>query len=119
MYRRDGTAVGTPVNVMVDGDRAFFRTYAQTWKYRRLQHRVEADLAPSTWRGCPTGPSVHASARILEGTEAERAGRLIDRKDPLFQWLLVRLLHKVLGYRTVHTELTPAASEAPGAVAGS
>lgn len=26
-YRRDGTPVGTPVHIAVDGDRAFFRTW--------------------------------------------------------------------------------------------
>jgi hypothetical protein len=26
-YKRDGTAVGTPVSIAFDGDRAFFRSY--------------------------------------------------------------------------------------------
>jgi uncharacterized protein len=36
-YKRDGTAVATPVSVAVAGDRAFFRTYDQAGKARRLR----------------------------------------------------------------------------------
>jgi len=31
-YKRDGTAVGTPVSIAFDGDRAFFRSYDKAWK---------------------------------------------------------------------------------------
>jgi hypothetical protein len=32
-YRRDGTPVGTAVNVAVAGEKAYFRTYEETWKW--------------------------------------------------------------------------------------
>ncbi len=31
-YKRDGTAVATPVSVAFDGERAFFRSYDKAWK---------------------------------------------------------------------------------------
>ena len=31
-YKRDGTAVGTPVSIAFDGDRAFFRSYDKAWR---------------------------------------------------------------------------------------
>jgi PPOX class probable F420-dependent enzyme len=35
---------GTPVSIAFDGDRAFFRSYDEAWKTRRLRHdpRVQA-----------------------------------------------------------------------------
>ena len=106
-YKRDGTPVTTPVNIVVDGTRAFFRTYDKAWKSRRLRNDPRVQIAPSTWRGRQTGPPLHARARLLDGAEAERAGRLIDRKHPVFQRVLVRLGHRIQRYRTLHYELTP------------
>jgi PPOX class probable F420-dependent enzyme len=106
-YKRDGTPVTKPVNIVVDGDRAFFRTYDKAWKHKRLRHDPRVEIAPATRRGRPTGPAIRARARLLEGAESERAGRLIDRKHPVFQRLFVRLGHRIRGYRTLHFEVTP------------
>ena len=107
-YKRDGSPVGTPVNIAVDGDRAYFRTYEETWKFKRLTHNPEVEVAPSTIRGEPTGPAMHAHARLLTGSEDERAGSLIDAKHRLFQGLFVRFVHRIAGYHTRHFELTTA-----------
>lgn len=66
-YRRDGTPVGTPVNIAVEGDRAFVRTWATAWKVKRIRNNSEVEVARSTLRGKPTGPAVRAHARILDG----------------------------------------------------
>jgi PPOX class probable F420-dependent enzyme len=106
-YKRDGTPVTTPVNIVVDGTRAFFRTYDKAWKAKRLRNDPRVEVAPSTWRGHATGPAMRARARLLEGAEAERAGRLIDRKHPVFQRVFVRFGHRLQRYSTLHFELTP------------
>ena len=106
-YRRDGTPVGTPVNLAVDGDRAFFRTYASAGKTKRLRHQPEVEIAPSTARGKPTGPAIRARVRMLDGEAAAHARRAIERKHPILQHLLVPLAHRVQRYTTVHYELTP------------
>jgi hypothetical protein len=36
-YKRDGSGVGTPVNLAVEGEHAFFRTYDRSWKAKRLR----------------------------------------------------------------------------------
>src|SRR6266436_2837101 len=54
-YKRDGTPVPTPVSIAFDGDRAFFRSYDQAWKTRRLRHNANVEIAPATLRGKPTG----------------------------------------------------------------
>src|SRR5947209_20497682 len=73
-YRRDGTPVRTPVNIAVDsgGDRAFIRTYDKSWKFKRIRNNPDVEIAPSTFRGQPTGPAIRARARILSGSEWEQ-----------------------------------------------
>lgn len=55
-YKRDGTGVGTPMNIAVDGDHAYFRTYGDAWKTKRMRNFPEVEICPSTWRGGPPGP---------------------------------------------------------------
>ena len=45
IYRRNGTPVGTPVNIAVDGDRAFVRTWDTTWKLKRIRNNPEVEVA--------------------------------------------------------------------------
>ena len=109
-YRRDGTAVGTPLSVAVEGDHAFIRSYEAAWKTKRIRNRPEVELAPATMRGKPRGPAIRARARRLEGAEARHAGHLLARKHPLLHGVVVPLAHR-LGRskfgRTVHFELVP------------
>ncbi len=106
-YRRDGTPVGTPVNIAVEGDRAFVRTWDTAWKVKRIRNNSEVEVAPSTLRGKPTGPAVRAHARILDGDESAYAGRAIARKHRILHGLLVPLVHRLRRNNTVHIELKP------------
>jgi PPOX class probable F420-dependent enzyme len=106
-YKRDGTPIGTPVNIAVDGDRAFVRTFDTAWKLKRIRNNPEVEVAPSTWRGKPTGPAIRARARVLEGEEAAYAGRLLGRKHRILHGFLVLLIHRLRGNETMHIELTP------------
>ena len=106
-YKRDGTPIGTPVNIAVDGNRAFVRTFDTAWKLKRIHNNPEVEIAPSTWRGRPTGPAIRARARLLEGEESAYAGRLLVRKHPILHRILVPLVHRLRGYETVHIELRP------------
>jgi uncharacterized protein len=106
-YKRDGTPVGTPVNIAVDRDRAFVRTFDTAWKLKRIRNNPVVEVAPSTWRGAPTGPAIRAYARVLEGEESAYAGRLLASKHPILHGFLVRLIHRLRGNKTMHIELTP------------
>lgn len=106
-YRRNGAAVGTPVNIAVDGSRAFFRTWDTTWKLKRIRNNPEVEVAPSTIGGKPTGPSIRARARVLSGNEAAYAARAIARKHPILHGFAVPLLHRLRRNKTMHVELTP------------
>jgi PPOX class probable F420-dependent enzyme len=110
-YRRDGTPIGTAVSIAVDGDRAFVRTYDRSWKAKRMRQNPDVEVAPSTTVGRPTGPAIHARARLLDGGEAARAAKALARKNRILQGILVPAFHRLRGYRTLHYELTPVDDE--------
>lgn len=105
-FKRDGTPVGTPVNLAVDGDKAHFRTYGKAWKTKRLRNNPAVELIPSTLRGHPTGPSVRGKARLLDGEEERRARQVIAHSYPLFQRFVVPLGHRLSRYTTMHYEVS-------------
>ena len=107
-YKRDGTPVGTAVNIVVEGDHAYFRTWDTAWKLRRIRNNPEVEFALSTARGRPTAPAVQARATVLDGEGSARAGRLLARKYPAMHGLLVPLVHRLRGNKTMHVELRPA-----------
>jgi uncharacterized protein len=82
-YKRDGTPVGTAVNIVVEGNHAYFRTWDTAWKLKRIRNNPEVEFAPCTPLGRPKGPTVSARARVLEGEESASAGRLLARKYPV------------------------------------
>jgi hypothetical protein len=106
-YKRDGTAVGTPVSIAFDGDRAFFRSYHKAWKTKRLRNNPGVQVAPSTLRGRPTGPAVQARAALLDGAQARLAATALARRHRLLQGILVPLSHRLMRYQTMHYELHP------------
>src|SRR5918993_2192041 len=106
-YKRDGTPVGTAVNIAVEGDHAYFRTWDTAWKLRRIHNNPEVQFAPSTARGEPTAPPIRARARVLEGEDSACAGRLLASKYPALHGLLVPLVHRLRGNKTMHVELIP------------
>jgi PPOX class probable F420-dependent enzyme len=89
--RRAGGWVGTPVNLAVAGERAYFGTPADSWKVRRLRNCADVEVAPSTLRGRPTAPALRARARLLSGEEARAAERLLVRRHPIVHRVVVPL----------------------------
>ena len=55
--------------------------------------------------------TTYKRARVLEGEDSACAGRLLASKYPALHGLLVPLVHRLRGNKTMHVELTPA--EAP------
>jgi uncharacterized protein len=104
--RRNGEWVGTPVNVAVDGERAYFGTPANSWKVKRLRNFDRVELAPCTLRGKPTGPTLRARARLLEGEEAAEAKRRMRAKYPFVWRINVPLEHRLKRTHGVLYELS-------------
>jgi len=106
-YKRDGTPVETPVSIAFEGDRAFFRSYDQAWKTKRLRNNPRVQIAASTLRGKRTGPAIPARATLLADEQARMAAKALARRHPLLQALLVPAAHRLMRYQTAHYELRP------------
>jgi len=107
-YRRDGTPVGTPVNVVVGpGDVAYIRTFDPSGKLKRMRRNADVDVAPCTVRGRVTGPTVPARVRILTGAESDTAAAALARRFPLLHGRLIPRYHRRKGLVTTQIELTP------------
>jgi hypothetical protein len=76
---------------------------------------VATEAAPSPRAASRRGAAIHAHARRLSGAEAERAARLLARKHPLLQGVLVPLAHRTFRAKygeTAYFELIPVAAAA-------
>ena len=104
--RKDGTPVGTPVNIVFRGDHAYFRTYDKAYKTKRMARNPQVEVAPSTYSGKATGPAVQGRVRLLSEEEAKPVRRLLARKHRFQQGFAVPLFHRVKRYKTLHYELT-------------
>lgn len=103
-FRRDGSAVDTPIWFALDGDGLLFRTKVGP-KTRRLVSRSDVELAVCDYRGrvATAAPWVPGRATILAGADAERANRVLHRRYG-WQWNIVPLI-KVPGVTNVHKDL--------------
>jgi PPOX class probable F420-dependent enzyme len=93
--KRDGSWVETPVNVAVEGDRAYFGTPVSSGKVKRIRNFEQVEVAPCTPRGKVTGPAFKACARLLQGEEAEAALGRLRRRYPFVYRVPVPLEHLV------------------------
>jgi PPOX class probable F420-dependent enzyme len=103
-YRRDGTAVDTPIWFDVHADSVIFRTKVGP-KTKRLAARPEVELTACDYRGRVHGGATTFAGRavILSGPEATEANRALLRRYG-WQWNIVPLL-KIPGVTNVHRGL--------------
>ncbi len=111
-FRKDGTPGTSPISIVVDGDRAYIRSFERAVKVRRMRRNPNVEFGPSTATGKPTGVMQPGRVRLLEGAEYRKAARLLRRKYPFLHGLVVPAMHRVMRFkigRTVHAELIPRA----------
>lgn len=106
--KRDGSWVGTAVNIVVADGRAYFKSYDPSGKAKRLRNFPEVFVTPCSMFGRPHGERVEGRATLLGGdsAEAKKASQLLARKHPLLQGRLVPAFHKRKGLTTLYYELT-------------
>ena len=104
--KRNGTWIATPVNIVIEDDHAYVRTWSGSGKSKRLRNFSEVEIAPSTAGGRVTGPYLSGWAELLTGDEARHAAALLARKYPLIHRLLVPFFHWMKGYTTEHYRVT-------------
>ncbi|OBH29173.1 PPOX class F420-dependent enzyme [Mycobacterium sp. E1715] len=116
-FRKDGRPGSSPVSIVVDGDRAYFRSFERAVKVRRIRRNPNVEFGPATASGKPTGSALAGRARLLEGAEYQHAARLLRRKYPLLHGVLVPSAHRLMRSkfgRTIHAELTPISDSVAG-----
>ena len=79
-YKKDGTAVPTPLWFAQEGKVFYVYSLANAWKVKRIRNNPRVRIAPCDIRGNLTGEWVDAEARILDQAEADKPHRLLDKK---------------------------------------
>jgi PPOX class probable F420-dependent enzyme len=80
-FRKDGTAVPTPVWVAGDDDGTLYAwSAADAGKVKRIRRSGDVRVGPCDFRGNPTGEQVPATARLLDGPGSDRVRSLIGKK---------------------------------------
>ena len=109
-YRPGGEAVGTPLSIVVNGERAYFVTATDSGKAKRLAHTDRVTLAPCKVNGTVTGETVPGQARRVPPQERRTTAKgLLKPTQGLFWSLLAyRLFHgrKMELYEVVPTTST-------------
>lgn len=112
-YRKDGTAVRTPVWIAPDTEshdrRLIVWTVADSWKVHRIKGNPQVRMAPCTARGGITGSWTPARAVLLTPGQSKIAVRALYRKYGLLARLTVlgsRIRRKAAG--TVCIAIMPA-----------
>ena len=79
-FRKNGTAVATPVWFGEQDDQLYVMTRSDSGKYKRIRNNPQVQVAPCTVRGKITGPEFAASAQILPPDDWPRARQTIEKK---------------------------------------
>jgi uncharacterized protein len=79
-FRKNGTAVPTPVWFGEEDDKLFVMSRSDSGKYKRIRNNPQVRVAPCTMRGKITGPEFAAVARILPPEDWPRARETVHRK---------------------------------------
>jgi len=102
-FKRDGTAVSTPVWFVSDGGRLLVRTDAKSYKVKRIRRNPHVRIAPCNASGKLRGEPVDATAAILDPSEQTRVDRLLSRKyriDRILVLPIYRLVQRLKGKQT-------------------
>jgi len=88
-YRRDGTAVATPVWLVRDGDALRVITQASSGKVKRIRNNSSVLIASCDSRGRLSSGQVPAVATLQDSAETMRTSAMITRRYGLLGRLLM------------------------------
>lgn len=103
-FKRDGTAVSTPVWVVSDdGKRLLVWSGAKTWKVRRLRGDPRVLVAASSFRGAERGARLPGEARVVADPGVDRLLRrkygwqkrvldLVNRRSTAADWATIEIV---------------------------
>ncbi len=122
-YKRDGSAVATPVWFVINDGRLLVQTREQSFKVGRIRRNPAVTIAPCTARGQLRGDPTQATAEILPDGELAHVGELMARKyrvDRILILPIYRVVQRLRGGHDGGTEIGIAITprSAPGAARG-
>lgn len=81
-FRKDGTAVATPVWHAANGDELFIVSDADAWKVKRIRNNNRVVVTVCSVRGTvkPDAASAEGTARLLDDADTQAGRKLIARK---------------------------------------
>ncbi len=88
-YRRDGTAVATPIWVCAYGAGLAVWTVRSSFKVKRIGRNPAVTVAPCKFRGEVIGPAVAGRATVMSDEETAKLRKVMARKYGLMGWLTV------------------------------
>ncbi|MBM3463759.1 MAG: PPOX class F420-dependent oxidoreductase [Armatimonadetes bacterium] len=106
-YRRNGAAVPTPMWFVPGDGVLYMRTDERSGKAKRIRLNGRAAVAPSDFRGRPTGRHIECEARLVPAAEMPFVDEGIKKKYG-FMKKLVDLRSRLTGVRITCIEIRPA-----------
>jgi uncharacterized protein len=96
-YRKNGTAVATPVWHVMNGGELLVISDAEAWKVKRIRNNSHVVVTVCDFRGriAPGAPSVEGTARLLDEADTVAGRALLARKyfmSRIGNWF-ARILH--------------------------
>ncbi len=107
-FRRDGTAVPTPVWAAEHDGLLYVRSERASGKLKRLRNDPRMLIAPCTVRGRPLGKPLEASARVLAAEQEPPAERVLAGRYGFGRALFERTMD-VMRVDMCYLEITPGA----------
>ncbi|HLI91857.1 MAG TPA: PPOX class F420-dependent oxidoreductase [Ktedonobacteraceae bacterium] len=91
-FRKNGAAVATPVWFAEHGGIIYIDSLAHTGKVKRIRHTARVTLAPCTFGGAITGPTMECRARIVsDPQEMKVAEAALAHKYFPIRWIYYSL----------------------------
>jgi PPOX class probable F420-dependent enzyme len=87
-YRKNGTAVRTPLLFIIHRNRLYMRTAAHTYKVKRILNNPVVRVAPSTFKGQPLGGWLEGRAKVYDAADMQWVNALSKRRNGWFKRLV-------------------------------
>jgi PPOX class probable F420-dependent enzyme len=111
-FKRDGSAVPTPVWAAEDDGALLIWTPRESGKVKRIRRSGRVTVAPCTMRGKPTGAVVEANAALLDAAGTAKVQQAIGRK---YGWIGRTLVNRAARRGGAHVAVGVRVELSPGA----
>ena len=97
-YRKNGSAVRTPLLIVIHRHRLYMRTGSHTYKVKRILNNSNVRVAPSTFKGEILGDWLKGQAKVYDAADMQWVNKLSKHRNGWFKRLIDLRNH----FRRVH-----------------